>query len=232
MLAMASSAYATSSIGIQVAFNGGAAQPAQTLSDNGNVAILGPTQWIGDLDPTVGSVAATYSFAGLTAQLVYGGPGSSGTSAPFLNLVINGTLQAGQSVKVLFSAAGFNQPLSGHVVLSDTENSGGTGTYTFAGKASTSGAGGALFDTSNLMITDTMLSSLGTTSGSAVLPASTSNPYSITIEADLVNTGSTAANLSATAVLTTVPDGGNTLMLLGSALSVLGIGAFRRKAKA
>jgi hypothetical protein len=236
LLAMASSAYATSSIGIEVAFNGGSFLPAQTLNDNAVATVSGPPTvppivWVGDQDATVGSIAALYSFGGLTAELVFGGPGSSGSTAPFLNLVINGTLQAGQSVKVIFSAAGFSQPLNGHVVLSDTENAGGpSATYSFAGSAATSGTGGALFDMRNPMVTDTTLTAFGVTSKSAVLPGSTSNPYSITIEADLVNTGTTAANLSATAVLTTVPDGGNTLMLLGSALSILGIGAFRRKA--
>jgi len=232
MLALASSAYATSSIGIQVAFNGGAPQPAQTLNDNGTVAIVGPpTTWIGDTDPTVGSIAATYSFGGLTAELVFGGPGSSGTSIPFLNLVINGTLQAGQSVKVLFSANGFSFPPSGHAVLSDTENI-SPGSYSFGAKSWTSGTGGALFDESNPLLTDTTLLASGPpaiVTGS--VPLSTSNPYSITIEADLVNTGTGVATLSATSVLTTVPDGGNTMMMLGSALSILGLGAFRRKAR-
>ena len=231
LLAMASSAYATSSIGIEVAFNGGAFQPAQTLSDNGVSALVGPpTTWVGDTDPTVGSIAALYSFGGLTAELVFGGPGSSGTSAPFLNLVINGTLQAGQSVKVVFSAAGFTLPPAGAAQLSDTENLGGTGNYSFGAKSWTSGSGGALFDMSNPLVTDTTLTGLGTTISTHLIPVATSNPYSITIEADIANTGGGAANLSATSVLTTVPDGGNTLMLLGSALSILGIGAFRRKA--
>ncbi len=83
---------------------------------------------------------------------------------------------------------------------------------------------------SNPMITDATLNTLSTTENTGVLPLLTSNPYSITIEADLHNTGTGIATVSATADLATVPDGGNTLMLLGSALSILGLGTFRRKA--
>ena len=54
------------------------------------------------------------------------------------------------------------------------------------------------------------------------------NPYSITI-ATVYTTPARGGFLSGDVSLT-VPDGGNTLMLLGSALSVLGLGAFRRKA--
>ena len=141
-------------------------------------------------------------------------------------------LKAGETMKIRFSGTGFSLPLNGHVELSDTENAlPSTGNYSFAGSAYTSGTGGALFDESNLMITDTTLTALGSTAGSGTLPALTSNPYSITIEADFVNSGSTSATVSATSLLTTVPDGGNTLMLLGSALSILGLRTFRRKAR-
>jgi hypothetical protein len=60
--------------------------------------------------------------------------------------------------------------------------------------------------------------------------ASQANPYSLTLVQVITTTGTGIHSISDDLHLT-VPDGGNTLMMLGSALSVLGLGVFRRKAK-
>ena len=77
-----------------------------------------------------------------------------------------------------------------------------------------------------------VIASIGPESGTfaasgSVAPGSQSDPYSITLVQ--VFTLSPNGNGISTDQRVTVPDGGNTLMLLGSALSVLGLCKFRSR---
>ena len=68
----------------------------------------------------------------------------------------------------------------------------------------------------------------GVTSGSSSAGAlGETDPYVITLVERYTGSGTISSDASLT-----VPDGGNTLMLLGSALSVLGLGVFRKSRKA
>ncbi len=90
---------------------------------------------------------------------------------------------------------------------------------------------GALGPTGNDGVTAQSSMMLSTAPASATGPAPLGGPiafpYSLTIEIDLTHT--TAGTSQPSGTLTAVPDGGSSLMLLGSAFAALGVFRLRRK---
>jgi hypothetical protein len=133
---------------------------------------------------------------------------------------------------VEFSDIGFGPIPSGAYKTTLTANDTGipVTTYTVIGANS-------LFAGANIVAGapagPTVVSTIGPITTGLITTAGTapgqSNPYSITM-VQVFNLNRDGGTISTDAKLS-VPDGGNTLMLLGSALSVLGFGVFRSSRK-
>jgi hypothetical protein len=221
ILAFASTASAITSEGVRISINGGSFT-TQTVTDGG----------AGDLSSVAGSIIAHFDFSGLTFTLTTSG-NSSGTSSPTMTLTIGGSLANGETALVEFSANGFFPPSSGGYLTTQTVNSpGASGGYNVS-ETTRLGTG---LNGNDLFNAGTQISSIGAISGlntatSSGSSAGASNPYSITLS-DLITATSPGNSLSITTALN-VPDGGNTMVLLGSALSVLGgFSVFRKTRKA
>lgn len=230
-LALASTASAITSEGVEVSVNGGA---FTTLADAGTINPVtdnGP----GDLNPQVNVIRALFNFDGLTISLngdaVDNTATAQGTATPIMTIVIQGSVAAGDTIEIRYSANGFSLPPSGDATVSHQVNGAG-GDY-MASEATYTGATDNLYDISNpLGAPIPSIGPVNTRFTGGPIPAGTSNPYSITIDDIITGTGApgTMANDISVTTSLTVPDGGSTLLMLGSALSVLGFYAFRRKA--
>jgi hypothetical protein len=217
-LAYASTAQAVTSIGVQISLDGGAFTQQQVQLDDTAGDMLGLTP---------GTILHTFSLGnGLTISISATG-NASGTGAPIMDIGIVCFLAAGHTATVEFSANGFTPPsISSYVTTAGVV---GKGAYsvTETTRIGTGVNGNDLFAAGGTLPTigPININQQGTTSG--VAPAGTSNPYSITINEIISATAD--STLSVDTTLQTVPDGGNTLMLLGSALSVLGGASMLRK---
>ena len=159
--------------------------------------------------------------------------GQGSVNAPVMDVSITATSLSGSGanpLKVFWGSSdfgptsgSFNALFSGHVVA-------GTGqTVTYGTYYSTANnlpiVGNGLNGASTL--TSLLTMSPSTYSGSASGgPLTLASPYSI-IQAVTINGGTPGGSYSLDASLTTVPDGGTTVMLLGAALS--GLALLRRK---
>lgn len=217
LLAAASTASAITTDAIRVSIDGGAHWT--TVND-------GDTTANGDFNSAPFKIIAAFNLGSGAFTVSVGGIGTgSGTASPFLDISVAGTMDAGTLI-VQFSANGFAPVSGGGYVTTQTENGNNnalTETTFFGGGAGVN----SLFDTTGGNLTPISLLPGpigGTSSGPA--PGGLTAPYSITIQ-DVFTSGG-GGNLSADTTVK-VPDGGNTLMLLGSALSVLGLGVFRNR---
>jgi hypothetical protein len=200
---------------IQYSYNGGAFVLAATDTDGDGLvsAVIN----VGGFQLTVVS-AQTYPFVGSTA-------------VPNMDLHIQGKGSLVGTLVVEYSGIDYT-PLTGHYVSSvgvtDDPNVNAS-------------------ETTRIGLSDSLFASgvSGATIGGAALGSFTTNlgapvagqtaPYAITLGVTLTTTSippDNGGNISVDAHLRSVPDGGNTLMLLGSALSVLGLGVFRKSRKA
>jgi len=200
---------------------------AQAVSTQGLIVSDGTTTII---VPTVtsGAIFFSGSVGGWDVVLTHGlaqPPGGSGFSSSFpsLDLDITAHSQGGAgTLTVTFYSTDYG-PTSGHV---DTQLSGHV----------TSGTGGAVsfktyYSALNTGATTTLLTSSGPISPTSGTPPGYSaggsggpligNPYSLT-EVVTID-GRTLGGYSIDASVNTVPDGGTTLVLLGSALSSLAL---------
>jgi hypothetical protein len=224
VLAFASSANAVTSVGVRVSFNGGAFQE-QDVTDN----------LAGDSNPLAGGIIASFTFVGGVTVIINTPVNASGTGSPAMTVVIGGSLaNATDTALVEFSANGFFPPSSGGYLTTQTVNSFGYN-VSEATRVGTGLNGNDLFNPGTGTpistigaITADGLPHTGTGTGSSV---GASSPYSITFN-DLITATSARNQISVTTALS-VPDGGNTMVLLGSALSVLGgFSVFRKSRKA
>ena len=216
-LALAANAHAFSSQdAIQYSYNGGAFVTAATDTDGDG--LISTTITVGGFTLNVIS-SQTYPFIGNQAS-------------PNMDLQIQGKGQvAGETLVIQFSTMNFTPIPAGHYVtdlgLSDDPAVTAKETTTIGGNTLfSSGVNGAT-------IGGTATGGFSDSIGAPV--AGQSNPYSITTSVEIDVHANAVNNNGAVSVrdhIRTVPDGGNTLMLLGSALSVLGIGAFRKSRKA
>ena len=226
VLAIASSASALTTDGIRVSIDGGSTW--STCLDGG-AASTGNT---GDSDSTFGIVTTSFSLnnLALTLSVHVGTTGTGdGTASPYLDLSVGGSVNntgAASSVIIEFSANGFTPVSHGSYITTQTLNG-----ANYSLTETTYFGNNTLFDTSigsSPSITLTTIPSLG--GSSAAAPGQLTAPYSLTIK-DVLTIPTGTSRLSADTTVT-VPDGGNTMMLLGSALSVLGLGVFRKSRKA
>jgi hypothetical protein len=218
------SANAITSEGFRASFDGGTTwTPSTIITDNG----------VGDLFPTAGTIFASFSFNNITVTISVAGTGnSSGSGSPIMDFSIGGVMNPGTSVIVELSANGFTPP-SGGAYKTEQKLNGVGYSVTETTRIGTGVNGNDLFAAGGSMPSIGPLSppTIGATS-TGVAPAGTSNPYSITISeiitADQSRTAPATLSIDTTV---TVPDGGSTLLMLGSALSVLGgLGMLRKKA--
>jgi len=156
----------------------------------------------------------------------------SGTSAnPSVDLGVSGHTTGSGSLNLVveYSDVGFTPIPTGSFITHFFQSGGPSATeYTVIGN------GGALFSGADISggvpTGPTVIGPIGPFSlgsGSSIGFGAPTDPYSIT----LVETFTGSGSISSDAHLT-VPDGGSTMMLLGSALSVLGFGVFRKSRKA
>jgi hypothetical protein len=235
-LALASSAYAnpTGTAQIRWSLDGGSTWNATPVVDNGT----------GDNDNTIdGKINTSIGLGGgFTLNVSSTGntkPLQGSASAPNMDLGVSGSGSAGgQTVIIEFTDTGFVSPSGSYHTTLGANNTGAIGTsmYTFIGTSAFDGAsflGGVPTGAPGSFIGP--IGPLGDFDQGAVDGTAPKNdPYSITIAEVFTLPGNSDnkadVGISVDGRVTSVPDGGNTLMLLGSALSVLGLGAFRRKA--
>jgi len=216
-LAIVSSAHAFSGQdAVQYSYNGGAFVTVATDTDGdglmtGNISIGGFN---------INFISTqTYPFIGSQA-------------APNMDLQVQGKGQvAGESLVIEFSTINFTPIPPGSYItdLGLSDDPAVTATET------TRVGGNSLFASGVSAATIGGTSTGGFESTLASPVAGQSNPYSITTSVKINVNANAVNNNGAVSVrdhVRVVPDGGNTLMLLGSALSVLGIGAFRKSRKA
>ena len=177
---------------------------------------------VGDANAAAGAV--TYIGAvGVFTINVTTGISSGPAAVPNMDLnSVDTTSAAGGTLKIEFSDNGFTPvPAGFSLALGGVTQ----GTASFAAYADSSNA---------LFGTGTLLASSGPFTGAFADTDNASSlgisaPYSLTLVANLTHSG--AQNSSFNYHLT-VPDGGATLMLLGSSLTVLGLFARSRKIRA
>lgn len=182
-----------------------------------------------DQNPLAGTV--TVSFSGVTVTInTASGSNLGPDGSPIIDMGVLGTIGAGHTITVEYSVSGFTPVPTGSFVTSIAP--GGSGTYT---EVETTRVGTGLFGSTTVF--DPISATGGqhpaqSASGSHVVPTSTTDPYSITISDVITGTGRGVNVVSTDDTLTTVPDGGSTMMLLGSAMSALGLMKFRGFRKA
>jgi len=224
-LATATTAHAFSSQdAIRYSYNGAAFVTAATDTDGDG--LISTTIVIGGFNLNVISTQ-TYPFIGTQA-------------APNLDLQIQGKgTVKGETLVIEFSAMDFTPVPAGSYItdlgLSDDPTVSASET-TRVGKGAPNGD--VLFASGADAVSATTIGGASTGGFESSLSAGFSGqvaPYAITTSVGINVTDNAVNNGGAVSVrdhIRVVPDGGNTLMLLGSALSVLGIGAFRKSRKA
>jgi hypothetical protein len=208
-LAIATTAHAVpNQDGIRWSFDNGTTWSATSLDADGDGSISGAIVGSGyNLDFVVGH---TYPFTGTAAR-------------PDMDLSISG-VRGGGTLLVQFSALDFTPIPSGSYLTVFGLTAGAP-----AHETTTIGVGGnALFAAG--VNASTIGGSIGTYTSSLSAPvAGQTAPYAITMSVNFDQGGGGTVSVDSHL---TVPDGGNTLMLLGSALSALGFVTFRKSRKA
>jgi len=220
VLALASSAYAVPSNGVRFSTDGTTWTPALIVTDGG----------AGDLDATANGSISTFhavdigSFH-LVVTTSFTFPAVGTLASPMMDLHVGGTTTGAGTLYVEFSSTGFQPVPTGAVLTTIAPNQPGV-TET---EITRIGATDAMFAPAGATFATLGPISIGNATSSGIVPPGVS-PYTITIQDKFISSGS-GLTLSTDTRLS-VPDGGNTLMLLGSALSVLGLGVFRKSRKA
>jgi hypothetical protein len=228
VVALASSAYAVPTDALRYSFDGGATWT--TIADNAAGDNLGASD---------GSISVTIVQGGFTLAVTAAGstkPNVGSAASPILDLGVHGSGSGTGKLIVEFSDIGFGPIPTGSYITSFTANDTAVPVtaYTVIGANSLfSGGNIAAGVPTGPQVITTIGPVLSTLTTLAATAPGQSNPYSIT----LVQVFDLSAIRDGGGVLSTdqklsVPDGGNTLMLLGSALSVLGLGVFRSSRKA
>lgn len=210
-LAMATTAHAIpNQDGIQWSFDNGATWSSTVFDTDGNGSVLASIVGSGyNLDVIAGH---TYPFAGTPAT-------------PDMDLSISGVRGAGTLI-VQFSGLDFTPIPSGSYMTTFGLTAGAPATET-----TIIGVGGNNLFQAGVAAATIGGAATGTYHSSIGAPVTgQSAPYAITLSVDF-GRGTEGATVSMDSHLT-VPDGGNTLMLLGSALSALGFVTFRKSRKA
>jgi len=180
-----------------------------------------------DTSATAGIIHTEITAGGFTLDLIgtHSYPNIGTLASPQMDLGIAGVTggPAGATIYVAFSANGFHPVPGGSFLTTSAPNNSGADetTSTFV----SSGNDG--LNSQDLFVSST---TGGTVSGYPVGLIGNADGYAITIVDKFVANGK-GVRISDDDSLA-VPDGGNTLMLLGSALSVLGLGVFRKSRKA
>jgi hypothetical protein len=207
VLALTSAAQALSTDSLRYSTDNGATWT--TIADSGSSGFISTTIVGGGFNLTVSATGS-----------------SSGTlSSPSMDLGLNGHTTGAGTLIVEYSDLGFAPVSGGSYTTTFFGNGGVTSSERTILGANTLFAGANVPISGGIGPIGPFITGSGSASASA--PAGLTAPYSITLVEILTSTGA-GQNVSVDGHLT-VPDGGNTLVLLGSALSVLGMAAFRRK---
>jgi hypothetical protein len=222
-LALASSVYATPQNAVRFSTDGSTwTTPVTDGSASDVEALLTGTSGTSDGQITTLINLGSFHLV-VTTSYTYPAVGSLGS--PIMDLHVGGATLGTGTLYVQFSSTGFTPVPSGPLTTTIAPNQPGV-TET---ETTFIGATDALFDTGGATFGPIGGSDTVGASSQGVVPSGV-NPYTITIQDKFVSSG---AGLSlSTDDRISVPDGGNTLMLLGSALSVLGLGVFRKSRKA
>ena len=215
LLAVASTAQAVNTDALRYSLNGGS---WVTVTDGG----------AGDVNPGNNSISVFILGGGFNLVLTSGfESGLTPSSNPNMDLHVSGTTTGAGTIVIEYSDIGFSPIPAGGYSTSFFNNSPGV-----VGSERTIVGGNTLFAGGDLPLTGGIgvigPFDVGSGNSAGAVPGQ-SDPYSITLATSLTST-SAGGSISSDAHLT-VPDGGNTLMLLGSALSVLGFVAFRNSRK-
>ena len=194
------------------------------LSTDGSTwTVVSKDQTASDANPDVGKVAWIGNFNGWTGQIesatTY--PVLGSLTQPILDLSYgfhgNGTLY------VAFSANGFGPTLGGTLASIGNNSLSSSTSVTYS---TYEGSG----DNPNFLLNEGILLSQLTISGAngtsiSGLSINAQGPFSLTqvVEIQIQETDSRLRNTTGDASLTTVPDSGTTLMLLGAGLAGLGL---------
>ncbi len=174
----------------------------------------------------VGIIHVTLNVGGFNLDLIASKtyPAVGSLASPKMDLGIGGSTTGAGTIYIEFSANGFNPVPNGSFITAIAPNNDAGVTETETTRVSSS-------PDDSLFGAGTSFASIGPVNGvhqtgSGAAPG-LGSPYSITIQDKIVATG--AGLIVSQDDRLSVPDGGNTLMLLGSALSVLGLGFFRTR---
>jgi hypothetical protein len=213
--ALASSAYAVPTDALRYSIDGGSTWT--TIADNAS----------GDVNSSDNNITALINGGGFNLVVTIGF--NSGTAGkPDMDLHVAGTTTGSGGLIVEYSDINFGPVPTGAYNTSFFVNNGAGAS---ASERTIIGAN-SLFAGANTPLTGGIGPIGPFTTGSGTSSASVpgqSDPYSITLVQVLTSSG--AGNSISTDAHLSVPDGGNTFMLLGSALSVLGLGVFRNARK-
>lgn len=158
----------------------------------------------------------TKPFGGITA------------AEPFMDLQVQGIANGAGGLIVEFSDIDWTPVPSGAFKTSFSINNGGTLATTLNSRA---GANTAFAGPPFALSTVGPLTGLAVGSGTAAVPVGLTAPYSITLSTVFDNR-SGFASISTDGSISVVPEGGNTLLLLGAAVTALAVFGRFRKANA
>jgi hypothetical protein len=226
----AASAYATPATApaIRWSFDGGTTWSTPVVDQDSN-----------DNDIIVGSIGVVIHNGALTLSVNTSGstkPNTGTAANPQMDLNLGAGGLASGKVIVEFTDIGFG-PIPGGSYITTAFNNNGSVSATYytivGGNTAFDGAGfsGGVPTGSPITTIGPVAAGASSQTKSASGPAGQTDPYSITL-VTVLDFGSGTRSTISTDQKLTVPDGGNTLMLLGSALSVLGLGVFRSSRKA
>jgi hypothetical protein len=225
-LALAASALALASVSAQAALG-----TAQLRLDDGTTVVTITDNDANDTNPLLGAIGVNQTIGVFTVILdtALSKPANLSTAEkPVMSLSFNETSTGAGTLKTSFSDTGFG-PSTGRFLTS----TGGSSNPPETGETQ------SFYSLSNTTFDEpagNLLGQIGPLTGTSWNGDATSapftpltGPYSLTL--DLIATHSGAANSSGVATLSliAVPDGGNTVMLLGSSLALVGFVANRRK---
>jgi hypothetical protein len=147
---------------------------------------------------------------------------------PFMDLQVQGIANGAGGLIVEFSDIDWTPVPSGSFATKLAINNGGTLATTLNTRA---GANAAFAGPPFALSTVGPLAGLTSGSANAAVPGGLTAPYSITLSTVFANT-SGFSTISTDGSIAAVPEGGNTLMLLGAALTALAVFGRFRKANA
>jgi hypothetical protein len=154
--------------------------------------------------------------------------GGISPATPFMDLQVQGVASGAGGLIVEFTDIDWTPVPSGAFKTSLAVNNSGTLSTTFSTRA---GANSKFAGPPFALSTVGPIVGLGNGSAVAAVPGGLTAPYSITLSTVFSGPGA-FSTISTDGSITTVPEGGNTLLLLGAALSALAFYSRSRKAKA